>query len=157
MSDIYSDDELSRLVTEIFIDGGPFTKSLGVGVDSRNGDRVRLSFEMRDGFVGLTRNPMLHGGVVASVIDVAGGIAVFLSAIRRMKNPSLEERAGRVERLNTIDLRIDYLRPGVGNRFYADGYIIRTGSKVAVARMEMHNDEQQMLALGTGSYMIFVK
>jgi uncharacterized protein (TIGR00369 family) len=57
-------------------------------------------------------------------------------------------------RVGTIDLRVDYLRPGRGRGFAASGRIMRAGRKVAVVRMEMHNDAQVLVAVGTGTYMI---
>ena len=57
----------------------------------------------------------------------------------------------RFSRLGTIDLRVDYLRPGRGNEFIATAHIIRAGSKVTVARMELHNEEGTHIAFGTGT------
>ncbi|NDY73098.1 hotdog domain-containing protein [Desulfobacter hydrogenophilus] len=37
-------------------------------------------------------------------------------------------------------MRVDYLRPGLGECFYANGKIIRSGRKVTVVRMELHNN-----------------
>ena len=60
----------------------------------------------------------------------------------------------RFARLGTIDLRVDYLRPGRGTEFIATAHIIRAGSKVAVARMELHNEEGTHIAFGTGTYLV---
>ena len=57
-------------------------------------------------------------------------------------------------RTGTIDLRVDYLRPGRGEWFAARGRIMRAGRKVAVARMEMNNNAEKLIAVGTGTYMI---
>jgi acyl-coenzyme A thioesterase PaaI-like protein len=34
------------------------------------------------------------------------------------------------------------------------GVVLRTGSKVAVTRMEMHNDQKTLIAVGTGTYIV---
>ena len=47
-----------------------------------------------------------------------------------------------------------HLRPGVGDHFIATGYALRTGNKVAVTRMELHNNERQLIAVGTGAYVV---
>jgi hypothetical protein len=44
--------------------------------------------------------------------------------------------------------------PGRGNEFIATAHIIRAGSKVAVARMELHNEEGTHIAFGTGTYLV---
>ena len=51
-------------------------------------------------------------------------------------------------------MRIDYLRPGVGEWFDASATVLRTGSRVAATRMEFHNDEGTLVAVGTGTYMV---
>ena len=56
--------------------------------------------------------------------------------------------------VGTIDLRIDFLRPGTGTRFFAKGYLLRTGSRVAVTRMELHNEDDVLIAVGTGAYVV---
>ena len=60
----------------------------------------------------------------------------------------------RFSRVGTIDLRVDYLRPGLGDFFIGTGSIIRAGNKVTVVRMELHNNEEQMIAVGTGTYIV---
>ncbi len=67
---------------------------------------------------------------------------------------SLQAMAERFAKIGTIDMRIDYLRPGIGDHFIATGYVLRTGNKVAVTRMELHNDAGQLIAVGTGAYVV---
>jgi uncharacterized protein (TIGR00369 family) len=51
-------------------------------------------------------------------------------------------------------MRVDYLRPGIGEWFDASGTVIRTGKRVAVTRMEMRDDQDRLIAVGTGTYII---
>jgi uncharacterized protein (TIGR00369 family) len=51
-------------------------------------------------------------------------------------------------------MRVDYLRPGKGKEFIATAEVIRKGKKVAVCRMELHNEEGTHIAFGTGTYMV---
>jgi uncharacterized protein (TIGR00369 family) len=57
-------------------------------------------------------------------------------------------------KIGTIDLRIDYLRPGKGNYFVATGAIMRAGRRVSVTRMELYNDQNVLIAVGTGTYIV---
>ena len=66
----------------------------------------------------------------------------------------LKEQAKKLSRVSTIDLRIDYLRPGMGKLFTATGSVMRTGKKVAVARMELRNEVDTLIAVGTGTYTV---
>jgi uncharacterized protein (TIGR00369 family) len=69
--------------------------------------------------------------------------------------PGTQEEAARIfSKIGTIDMRIDYLRPGVGKWFDASATVLRTGSRVAVTRMEFHNDEGKLIAVGTGTYIV---
>jgi uncharacterized protein (TIGR00369 family) len=97
---------------------------------------------------------VLHGGVTASVLDVTGGLAAFVGTLNKYRHLSFEEQVQRFNSLGTIDLRVDYLRPGRGQWFLATGYILRIGNKVAVARTEMHNDDDHLIAVGTCAYTV---
>ena len=71
-----------------------------------------------------------------------------------MEGASSEEKLERLAKFGTIDLRVDYLRPGRGKYFIAQGSVLRTGKKIAVTRMELHNDEKVLIAVGTGTYAV---
>jgi len=94
----------------------------------------------------------LHGGVTASAIDLAGGVVVAANIFTQLAELSAEIIAQSLSCLSTIDLRTDFLRPGRGEKFIATEKINRSGSKVAVAGMEMHNEKGDHIAFGTGTY-----
>jgi uncharacterized protein (TIGR00369 family) len=72
----------------------------------------------------------------------------------KIRGESLDKRLARFTRVNTIDLRVDFLRPGLGKWFVASAFTLRTGNKVAVTRIELHNDQNELIAVGTGSYVV---
>ena len=109
---------------------------------------------MRPELVGNFHHGILHGGVTSAALDVTGAIVAFIGMQQKIVDLPLAERLERFARIGTIDLRIDYLRPGRGNFFRATGYALRTGNKVAVARMELHNDSDELIAVGTGAYLV---
>ena len=96
----------------------------------------------------------MHGGVTASAIDLAGGVVVAANIFTQLAELSAEIIAQSLSCLSTIDLRTDFLRPGRGEKFIATEKINRSGSKVAVAGMEMHNEKGDHIAFGTGTYMV---
>jgi acyl-coenzyme A thioesterase PaaI-like protein len=51
-------------------------------------------------------------------------------------------------------MRIDYLRPCVGEWFDASATVPRSGSRVVVRRMAFRNGEGTLVAVGTGTYMV---
>ncbi|HEX9652866.1 MAG TPA: thioesterase family protein, partial [bacterium] len=96
----------------------------------------------------------LHGGVISSLLDVTGGLAAFVSLLKRMGHVSTQEKMERLSKFSTIDIRVDFLNPGRGKFFVTTATVLRTGNKVAVTRMELHNDDNLLIALGTGTYMV---
>jgi len=152
--DIMNDKELMEIANYFFIQNTPFNRVLGMEVEWVKDDSLCVKFAMREDLIGNTYRGLLHGGVTASILDVVGGMASFFNLRSKMKGQSIEKAAERFIRLGTIDLRIDYLRPGKGKEFTGVATILRSGSKIAVARMELHNEEGRLLAVGTGSYMV---
>jgi uncharacterized protein (TIGR00369 family) len=147
-------DTLAALV-EVAENLIPFNRILGVR-DCRIDDDgvVRVRIDRRDELVGNFARGLLHGGVISATLDVVGGIAAMVAAIGR-DLPQTREETGRIfSKISTVDLRVDYLRPGVGEWFDASAIVLRTGSRVTVTRMEFRNDEDTVVAVGTGTYMV---
>ncbi len=149
-----SEERLLAAIHEIFSHKIPFNRVLGLEVVSLANEAPVLRFMMQPELVGNFLRGTLHGGVISSVIDVTGGLTAFLGLQRKLHDVSLEERLQRFERIGTIDMRVDYLRPGMGEWFEARGYLLRTGNKVAVTRMELNNNKGELIAIGTGAYTV---
>ena len=118
------------------------------------GNSATIRFDYRDELVGNFVRGSLHGGVVSATLDLTGGLVAFLSALKSMEGRSEREKTERLANVGTIDLRVDYLRPGIGKHFVASGSILRAGNKVAVTRMELHNEDDAHIAVGTGAYLV---
>ncbi len=87
-------------------------------------------------------------------MDIIGACVVISKLREEIKNQPLQEQAKRILRVKTIDLRVDYLRPGKGKMFTGTGSILHYGKKRTVARMELHNEEQVLIAVGIGNYTV---
>ncbi len=149
-----NDEQLFAIINEIFNDKIPFNRVLGLKVASIRYDRVEVRFDMRDELIGNYMRGSLHGGVISSVLDVTGGLSAFVGSQHRLAGKDLDTKLKKFSRLGTIDLRVDYLRPGLGQWFISTGYTLRTGRRVAVTRIELNNDQQDLIAVGTGSYVV---
>lgn len=133
----------------------PFQQLLGLEITQFSGQLSEVRFRWKSELIGNTPQRILHGGVTSTVLDTAGGAVVIASLVERLAGKaSVEEIMQKVAKCGTIDLRVDYLRPGRGQEFICTATIIRAGNKVAVARMEMHNDEGEHIAFGTGTYLV---
>lgn len=129
----------------------PFNRYLGLHAESIDEDGAVVHLDMRDELIGNFQHGVLHGGVISATLDVVGGMAAMVTAV--LREESIEDSIQRLRPTSTIDLRVDYLRPGAGERFTARGFTLRAGSRVAVTRMEMHNEKGDLLAVGTGTYI----
>ena len=116
----------------------PFNKFLGMKFTDVCSDSVTLMLPFKEEFVGDPGRRALHGGVIASVLDVAGGTVCWAS---------LNDVTARV---STVDIRIDYLRKGPCEDLLCTATILRTGNKVAVARMELVAASNPTVLIATG-------
>jgi uncharacterized protein (TIGR00369 family) len=129
----------------------PFNRVLGLKLDSLDPRAPRLRFEMRPELVGNPVRQILHGGVISATLDVVGGLAIALASLAARTEAT---PARQFPDIGTIDLRIDYLRPGRGKYFVATGRVVRLGGRVAVAHTELVNDAGEQIATGSAAYIV---
>jgi uncharacterized protein (TIGR00369 family) len=146
--------KLLQLLQEITENRIPFNKLIGMKIDNLDLENIRIRFEMRPELVGNFMRGNLHGGVISTVLDVTGGMLAWTGIMKKMEGSTFEEITERFAKIGTIDLRVDYLRPGLGKYFVATGSTLRAGNKLSAIRMELHNDEGLLIAVGTGSYLV---
>ena len=137
-----------------YIEQGPFHKVLGIQVISLDLEDVRIKIEMKEHLIGNGMQQSLQGGVIASVLDLVGGVTASIGMAQSLKDRSPKILAERYAKVGTIDLRVDYLKPGRGPYFIANGKLIHIGNSVAFVRMEMHNAEKQLIAVGSAAFKI---
>lgn len=147
-------EQLAELITNLFSKNMPFNQLLGFEVRAISQDKVEVHFDWHDKLMGNPSYKILHGGVTAAVLDTVGGAMAALYAAKDMQDYSDQAFLSTLSKLGTIDMRVDYLRPGKGESFVASAEVIRKGSKVAVCRMELHNQDNTQIALGTATYMV---
>ncbi|WP_208107644.1 MULTISPECIES: thioesterase family protein [Idiomarina] len=141
-------------VSDFMNDRVPFQRMLGFEITEFTPERGEVRFKWREDLMGNVPQRILHGGVTSTALDTAGGLVAIAGMVARLDNPSEAQLMERLTRCGTIDLRVDYLRPGRGDEFIASATIIRSGNKVAVARMELHNQDGTHIAFGTGTYLV---
>jgi len=145
--------EVIQTVRELFSQI-PFNQLLGLEIEELTHDEARVTFAMRDELVGNYPRNILHGGVISATLDVTGGLMAFLGVAERIRSVSLEEKMERFSRLGTIDMRVDFLRPAAGSRFVATARVIRSGNRITVVHAEMLDDQDELVATGTCTYLV---
>lgn len=147
-------DSLLQFLHDLYQEKLPFNRVIGLKVKHLTFEKARVEFPMKPDLVGNVVHQTLHGGVISAVLDATGGLMATAGLIEKQMARPEDEILQMFARVGTIDLRVDYLRPGRGRLFTANASIMRTGKKVAVTRMELFNDEQRLTAVGTGTYLV---
>ncbi len=147
-------EKLMEILKEAYEERMPFNKFLGVKIEVMTENLCKVRIDKKPELVGNFEQNILHGGVISSVIDLTGGIAIQMSALSKMGKRTIGEFLVLFAKMSTIDMRVDYLRPGTGEYFVCSAYLMRSGKKVAVTRMEFHNNRNQLIATGSGAYMV---
>lgn len=146
--------EALELLRELYEERMPFDRLLGIRIAELSLEKILVRIDMREELIGNFVRGILHGGVISSVLDLTGGLVAAVELVKHLENQGIEEVGRRLTRMGTIDLRVDYLRAGQGAYFTATGTVLRKGNKVAVVRTEFCNDQQVLIAAGTGTYLV---
>lgn len=145
---------LVQVLTELFERHIAFNQVVGLKVESLQSGDVRARFTMRPELVGHVSSGRLHGGVISTVLDATGGLAAMIGIAERHPSDSAMQVLHRISRLGTIDLRVDYLRQGVGQHFVASAETTRLGGRVGSTQMRLVNDEGTLIATGAAAYIV---
>ena len=147
------DKIIFETIKDQYINRVPFHKLLGLKMSKFDFETAEMTLSWDDKLVGNVVQGSLHGGVTATLLDSIGGLVAIGNFLTREKGQPPDYLKKRISGMGTIDLRIDYLLPGKGEVFTATAQVIRGGQRVTVCRMEMHNDQNKCIALGTGTYL----
>jgi acyl-coenzyme A thioesterase PaaI-like protein len=128
------------------VDGIPYIRHLGIRFE-RRGDELTALLPFADHIVGNPTLPAIHGGVTAAFLETAAVIELAWSRIwEKIERDRLEPQDLATETLprmpKTIDLTIDYLRPGLPRDAYARARIVRSGRRYASVQVEGWQDNR---------------
>ena len=141
-----SDSEKPRLdeaaLSEIFA-VSPFIRTLGLEIVKMDYDASELTVRMplaphlerREG------TKQFHGGGLAALIDTVGDFALGMIL------------GGGIP---TMNLRVDYLKPAVGDGVTAVARVRRRGRTSAVIDIDVSDDKGSLVAIGRGTYVPIV-
>ncbi len=131
-----------------------FNRVLGLKIGPVSPGRAAGWLEMKDDLVGHFAYHRVHGGVISAGLDAMGGLAAMAAIGARHMDEPPDQRLLRFGKLGTIDLRVDYLRPAMGDRFDLVAEVLRLGSRVASTRMEFLGSDGKLLAVGAAAYIV---
>lgn len=117
----------------------PFHKMLGITlVEARPGFGKIVLSKNADTPTGIGGS--VHGGVLASMVDIAMLVAMFA-----------EMREGEVP-AGTAELSITYLRQAQGQHIYAAAQVIKRGRQLSSIEVDITDDEDRLCARGRTLY-----
>jgi uncharacterized protein (TIGR00369 family) len=132
---------------------------LGAEVDTVERGRMELTVPFDEKLTNPASKPTIHGGVAATLVDTAGGLALRLAA----EDPLAVDVA-------TVSLNVNYLRRATGD-LHATAEVIRAGSTIGVSRVNVtstvpengddgrdwgvEEGEEKLVATGQPSYRVF--
>ncbi|VVE51711.1 PaaI family thioesterase [Pandoraea anhela] len=117
-----------------------FIRTMNLSVTEVDHERSRFGVRMplSDMFERGAGTRQFHGGPLAALIDVVGDFAVGMLV------------GGGVP---TMNLRIDYLRPAIGEYVDCVSVVRKIGKTSAVVDIEVMSPDGKLVAIGRGTYV----
>ena len=113
-----------------------FNHYLGIRILHKHSNGVTVECRIRKELLNFAG--VLHGGVIATLADVAVGQALML----------------RGHRTTTVELKINYLRPITGSKVSARSHLLRIGKTLATGRVDVLDDKKSLAAVALVTYML---
>jgi uncharacterized protein (TIGR00369 family) len=117
----------------------PFNRLLGIKIKRRHRDGVTVEIPLRGDLMNF--HGVLHGGVTASLADVAVGIA-------------LHNHFQGKSRATTVEMKLNYFLPVTGKKLTARSRLVKVGKTLCVGRVDLLNDARKLVAAAIVTYML---
>ncbi|MCG8544435.1 MAG: PaaI family thioesterase [Alphaproteobacteria bacterium] len=140
MSDNETPARLDKAATQALFESSPFVSSLNLEVLDMDYDSQQITVRMPQSATTERRagTKQFHGGPLAAFIDIVGDFAIGMMI------------GGGVP---TMNLRIDFLKPAVGDAVIGVATVRRRGRTACVIDIDVTNEEGALVAVGRGTYV----
>ena len=137
----------------------PYSGWLGIAFE-RKGDELTATLPFAEKVIGNPMLPAIHGGVTAAFLEATATVGLAWSMLWD------EIESGRIDAAEltpetmphlpkTIDITVDYLRPGLPRDAYARARVVRSGRRYASVQVEAWQDNRDRLfAAATGHFLM---
>lgn len=119
-----------------------FNDFLGIEILTRHEDGLTIRIRLRPEL--LNFGGVVHGGVTASAADIAAGVGLM-------------DRFQGKQPVTTTELKINYLLPVTGEWLDARARFVRIGKTLAVAQVDLTDDQNRLVAIALITYMLLPK
>jgi uncharacterized protein (TIGR00369 family) len=127
-------------LTAYFNEAVTFGKHIKSRVENVEPGRASLYIDVED--FHLNGNGTLHGGVYASLIDNAMGMAVLALVGTRTA---------------TVEMNVHFLGAVGGGRITCHADVVHRTRRMATAEAKVYDEEGNLVAMGTGTFRVFEK
>jgi acyl-CoA thioesterase len=126
---------------DLFERRATFNRHAGLLLESAGPGWARMRLDLRPDVM----NPFgaVHGGAIAALIDSAAGTAIAAS---------MAAEGDRIR--GTIDMQVHFLERGRGDALIAEGRVVRTGTAIAVAQVDVRDRDGALVAMGTATFRL---
>lgn len=130
---------VTREHLETLLGDSPFQQLLGLQLEAfdTSAQSVAIRATFGPNVERSTGTGQYHGGVIASLIDIAGDFALI---------------AALGYGVPTINFRVDYLRPASNTDLIARARVRRAGRTIGVVDIDVTDPDGKLLAIGRGCY-----
>ena len=146
------------LALRTLVDAVPYAGFLGIRFE-RHGDELTAVLPFDDKLIGNPALPAIHGGVIASFLEVGAIIELSWAMLwdelesGRLRPETMAENLPRLPK--TIDFTVDYLRTGLPRDAYARARVNRSGRRYASVHVEAWQDNRtRLFAQATGHFLM---
>lgn len=105
------------------IGGNHFTNFIGFDIHTIRAGYIEGTLDLQQHH--LQQMEFVHGGVTATLSDIVAGFSAY----------TLVKKGHGVV---TVELKVSYLNPGLGEKLSAKGYVIKAGSKLFFCESEIY-------------------
>ena len=131
-------EEITLERVQALVTRAPYHQWLGLKVVALSDDGIELKATWREEWVVNPDRRYTHGGVLATLVDIAADWAMVT-------------RTGRG--VPTIDMRVDYHAAAMPGDLIARGRIVKWGNTFSVAEAQLFDEAGKLLASGRGTYL----
>ena len=117
----------------------PFLQLLGVRLTRLHKDGITIECPFAPNLSNVFGG--IHGGVSATLADAAAAFAIH-------------QQHGAFRRITTVDLKINYFRPVMEGKLFARARMLRMGSKLCTAAVELTDGQRRAAGTALVTYMI---
>lgn len=122
---------MNQLPVESHTAGNPLAQQLNLNIEHVSPQHIQLSYDVNKAFT--QGGGVIQGGIVSAMLDFA---AAYIGLINVDDDKVVV----------TTNLSVNYLRPALPGKYFADAYLDKTGSKMVYASAKIYQQNKKTIA-----------